>query len=80
MLNERLANVIIGVVTVVWAVNFGAGLVVPGYKPDQTVHAVFMAIVGGTFALKGRNGGGPPSVGKGDRSAARGDGVDHADR
>lgn len=60
MLNERVANAIIIVVTVVWAVNFGARFVVAEYEPSESINAIFMAIVGGVFALKGRNGGDKP--------------------
>lgn len=61
MPSERVRNIIIGVVTTVWAVNFVAGLVVADYEADPTIHAVFMSIVGGLFALGARserNGGG----------------------
>lgn len=58
MLNERVANAIIIVVTIVWAVNFAARFVVAEYQPQESINAIFMAIVGGVFALKGRSGGG----------------------
>jgi hypothetical protein len=58
MLNDRIANVIIGVVTAIWAINFLARFVVADYEPSETINAIFMAIVGGVFALKGRNSGG----------------------
>ena len=56
LLNKRLADVIVVVVTIVWFINFLAPLF-PGieYKSDPTIHAVFMAVVGGTLALR-RNG------------------------
>jgi hypothetical protein len=63
VLNERLANGIIALVSLVWATNFIAGLLVTDYKPDQAINAIFMAIVGGTFALKGRGGGGGTGTG-----------------
>ena len=56
MLNERLANVVIGVVTLVWATNFGARFVVHDYQSSETINAIFMAIVGGVFALKAKAG------------------------
>lgn len=55
MPSERVRNVIIGVVTTVWAVNFAAGLLVDDYTPDQAINAIFMAIVGGLFALGARS-------------------------
>jgi hypothetical protein len=59
MPSERVRNAIIAVVTAVWAVNFGAGLFVSTYQPDQAINAIFMAIVGGLFAIGARkdNGG-----------------------
>lgn len=51
MPSERVRNIIIGVVTTVWALNFVAGLALPDYEPDPTIHAVFMSLVGGLFAL-----------------------------
>jgi len=56
--SERVRNAIIAVVTTVWAVNFAAGLVVEGYSPDQAINAIFMAIVGGLFAIGARQDGG----------------------
>jgi hypothetical protein len=38
----------------VWAANFAAGFLIKGYEPDQAINAVFMAIVGGLFALDRR--------------------------
>jgi hypothetical protein len=66
MISDRTRTIVIGVVTAVWALNFLAGLVpAVGYQPDQTINGIFMAIVGGLFALgakdkngNGRNGGG----------------------
>ncbi len=56
LLNKRLADAIVVIVTIVWFINFLAPLF-PGieYKSDPTIHAVFMAVVGGTLALR-RNG------------------------
>lgn len=56
MVGDRTRTVIIGVVTTVWAINFGAGFVVDDYKPDQAINGIFMAIVGGLFALGARRG------------------------
>ena len=66
-MNDRTRTVVIGVVTGVWALNFVAGLIPSlGYESDQAINGIFMAIVGGLFALGGRkkddggNGGTPP--------------------
>lgn len=53
-MSDRFANGIIVVVTVVWVVNFFARFIVPGYQPSEAINAIFMAIVGSVFALKGR--------------------------
>lgn len=55
MPSERVRNAIIAVVTTVWAVNFGAGLFLEDYTPDQAINAIFMAIVGGLFAIGARH-------------------------
>jgi uncharacterized membrane-anchored protein YitT (DUF2179 family) len=55
MPSERVRTAIIAVVTTVWAVNFVAGLTVADYEPDQAINAIFMAIVGGLFALGARH-------------------------
>lgn len=56
MISDRVRTVIIGVVTTVWAINFTAGLVVDDYKPSESINGIFMAIVGGLFALGARAG------------------------
>jgi len=66
MISDRTRTVIIGVVTTVWAINFLAGLVVHGYHPSESINGIFMAIVGGLFALGARSGDkkDPPSGGQ----------------
>lgn len=54
MLPPWLAHTIILVVTVVWLVNFIAGLVSTTYVGDTQLNLVFMSIVGGAVALKSR--------------------------
>lgn len=60
MIGDRTRTIIIAVVTIIWAINFFAGLVVDDYKPSESINGIFMAIVGGLFALgaraKGNNG------------------------
>jgi hypothetical protein len=55
MISDRTRTIIIFVVTTVWAVNFAAGLVLPAYKPSESINGIFMAIVGGLFALGARS-------------------------
>lgn len=60
MLSDKTATVIISVVTAVWAGNIIAGVIaLNGYRPSETVNGIFMAIVGGAFALRARNGNKP---------------------
>lgn len=54
MIGERARTVVIAVVTAVWAANFLAGVVVPGYETSESINGIFMAIVGGLFALGAR--------------------------
>lgn len=63
MISARTRTIVIGVVTAVWAANFVAGIAVKGYQPSESINGIFMAIVGGLFALGSRgggNGGSPP--------------------
>lgn len=55
MISDRTRTIIIGVVTSVWATNFGAGLLVSGYKPSESINGIFMGIVGGLFAMSARS-------------------------
>jgi hypothetical protein len=50
-----LATAIIMIVTLVWAVNFGAQFIVDSYEPDVAINGIFMAIVGGALALSRRD-------------------------
>lgn len=55
MIGDRTRTTVIAVVTSVWAINFGAGLIPAlNYKPDQAINGIFMAIVGGLFAIGAR--------------------------
>lgn len=64
MLTDKTRTTVIAVVTTVWAANFVAGLI-PAleYEPDQAINGIFMAIVGGLFALGARKDGGDPPSG-----------------
>lgn len=54
MINPKLANVIIVVVTVVWVASFIVSVTVAEYRADPQVNAIFMGIVGGSVYLKSR--------------------------
>ena len=57
-------------VTAVWASNFLAGVVIPGYQPSETINGIFMAIVGGVFASQGLKNRGSGGKGNGDDGAS----------
>lgn len=71
-MSDRARTAIITVVTLVWAVNFVAGLAVPHYDTSESINAIFMAIVGGLFALGGRDGDGSKGK-KGDEKRKKDD-------
>ena len=52
MLSPRMTDIIIVLVSFIWAVNFFAGLILPNYEADQMINTIFMAIVGGAIAFK----------------------------
>lgn len=59
MIGDKTRTVVIGVVTTVWAANFLAGIVIPGYEPSESINGIFMAVVGSLFALGAAKGGKP---------------------
>lgn len=63
MIPKYLTSAIVVVVTIIWASNFVLQFVIPEYKPDPVLHAVFGSIVGSALALsrKDNNGGGKHS-------------------
>lgn len=59
MISDRTATILISVVTLIWAVNIVAGMLqINDYQPSESINGIFMAIVGGAFALRARNSGG----------------------
>jgi uncharacterized membrane-anchored protein YitT (DUF2179 family) len=63
MISDRTATIIIGVVTTIWALNILAAMVeFNNYQPSESINGIFMAVVGGAFALrhKGVTGGSDP--------------------
>lgn len=62
MLSDRTVTVIVGVVTVIWAVNVIAGMIPHSdYNPPESINAIFVTIVGGALTFsktRGKNGGG----------------------
>jgi hypothetical protein len=56
IVSDKTANIVIGVVTAIWAGNVIVGMFgVAGYQPSEGINAIFTGIVGGAFALRARN-------------------------
>lgn len=54
-MSDRTANIVIGVVTAIWAGNVLVGMAAwNGYQPSAEVNAIFTLIVGGAFGLRAR--------------------------
>jgi hypothetical protein len=55
-LSDRTANILIGVVTVVWVANIAAGMFeLNGYKPSEAINGIFLTIVGGAMYVRSRS-------------------------
>lgn len=60
-MNDRLRTSLIVVITCVWAANLTAPILIRDYSPPESIHVVFMAIVGvltATYPKRNGNGGG----------------------
>jgi hypothetical protein len=66
---KPLATAIIVVVTIVWAINFGAQFIVDNYESDVAINGIFMAVVGGALALSRRSSKSEDQKSKGDEDA-----------
>lgn len=52
-ISDRTANIITGVVTVVWVANVLGGMFqINGYQPSEGINTIFTVIVGGAFVLR----------------------------
>lgn len=59
VISDKAANVIIGVVTTIWAANILLGMFeVRGWQPSTEINGIFMTIVGGAFIARARMKGG----------------------
>jgi hypothetical protein len=57
VISDRTATVLILVVTVIWAGNILAGMFsINDYQSSESINGIFMAIVGGAFALRAKSG------------------------
>lgn len=54
MISPRIANAVIVIVTLVWVCSFVLSIVLPEYRQDPQIHVIFMALVGGSLALKSK--------------------------
>lgn len=52
-MNDKTRTVIVYVVATVWAGNFLASAFLPGYRPTESINAIFLVVVGGLFAFHG---------------------------
>jgi len=43
-------TIVIGIATGVWSLNALGGLLIGGYKPSESVNAIYMVIIGWLFA------------------------------
>lgn len=58
MISDRTATILIGVVTFIWALNIVAAMFeFNNYQPSESINGIFMAVVGGAFALRHRTAG-----------------------
>lgn len=48
---QPIANAIIIGLSVLFAINYLATFVIPGWRPDPAIYGAFMGIVGGSFML-----------------------------
>lgn len=56
MISDRTATMLISVVTTIWVGNILAGMFeINNYQPSESINGIFMAIVGGAFALRARS-------------------------
>jgi hypothetical protein len=54
VINLKVANGVIIVVTAVWVVSFVVSIVWPDYRADPQINVIFMGLVGGALAVKRR--------------------------
>lgn len=55
MISDRTANIIIGVVTTIWAGNIVAGMfAINNYEPAESINGIFTATVGVAFLMRAR--------------------------
>ena len=58
MISDKLATIIISVVTTVWVLNLVVGMFgINDYQSSESINGIFMAIVGAAFTLRARGGG-----------------------
>lgn len=55
MISDKVATILIAVVTTVWVMNLVVGMFgFNGYQSSESINGIFMAIVGGAFALRAK--------------------------
>lgn len=51
-MSKRTRTVVIGIVALVWGVNYTAPIWIEGYEPNEQLNIAFMTIIGVLFNLK----------------------------
>ena len=57
MIPNKLRWTLITLITIVWAINFVAGLFIRDYEPDPSIGSIFMGTVGVMLAMGSRGNG-----------------------
>ena len=56
VISDRTANILIGVVTAVWAANLLAAMLkINGYTSSESINGIFLLVVGGAFTYRYRS-------------------------
>lgn len=56
MISDRTANILIAVVTTVWAANMLGGMFsINGYEPSESINGIFTGTVGVAFLIRARS-------------------------
>ena len=51
---DWVVNYILIISSLVWVANFIFGIVIDSYEGSETINAIFVAVIGGVFTLKGQ--------------------------
>lgn len=54
-ISNRMGNILMLIVAIVWAINNVAAIAVNGYNPSESVNSAFLAVIAYLFAVKGKD-------------------------